>query len=211
MTPFEEYFGGRLFCINCAHRTDRWEHAQAQFAKFGLTTVQRFDAHTGVIVHDQVNNNAGCTASHRALLEIIAFNRWPRAFIFEDDFEIIYEDFHDRWARYIKDVPADWDMIYLGAGYGEPPVARVSPHVIRAARLLTTSSYGITWQHARKIAPYISGIGPIDSLYGGFHRDARTYIFQPRLVVQYPNFSDLQGREMDNSQSMLDRAHESTV
>lgn len=45
-------------------------------------------------------------------------------------------------------------------------------------------------------------------MYGGFHQATRCYIFQPRLMVQYPNVSDLQHRHMDNVPSMLDHHHE---
>ncbi len=111
----------------------------------------------------------------------------------------------------IPEIPEHWDMLYLGGHYGEPPIARVSPHVIQCGRMLTTSSYGITAQMARKMAPYISGVGPIDSLYGGFHRDNRCLILSPRLMIQRPSFSDLQEREMSNSDCMLDESHEQMV
>jgi hypothetical protein len=206
MTPFEEFFYGRVFVINLAKRTDRMAHFSAMCAR------QRFEAIGGLTDETgRVNGNMGCTASHRALLDLQIANAWPRMFVFEDDAEIIYHDFDERWLRFERELPASWDLCYLGAGYGEPPIARMSPHVIRAGRLLTTSSYGITLAQATKMAPHISGVGPIDSLYGGFHRDAETYIISPRCVVQYPNFSDLQESESGNAQSMLDRALEASL
>lgn len=211
MTPFEQYFDGRLFVINCAHRPDRLAHFNAMAARAGLTAIQRFEGITGIVVDGRVNGNAGCTASHRALLDLQIANGWPRMFVFEDDAEIIYHDFHERWDRFERELPPTWDLLYLGAGYGEAPMARVSPHVIRAGRLLTTSSYGITLAMARRMASSISGVGPIDSLYMGFQREAETYIISPRVCVQYPNFSDLQERDSGNAQSMLDRALETNL
>lgn len=209
MTPFESFFGGRLFVINLAKRTDRLAHFNAMASRIGLTTVQRFEGISGLVDHeDRVSGNMGCTASHRALLDMIVAKNWPNAFIFEDDAEVIYHDFHERWERFSRELPPTWDMLYLGAGYGEPPLARVSPHVIRAGRLLTTSSYGITLAQAKRMAPFISGVGPIDSLYGGFHRDCETYLISPRCVVQTPGYSDLQERDSGNSMSMLDCALE---
>lgn len=211
MTAFEDYFSGHLFVINCAHRQDRMAHFTAMAQRFGLTAVQRFEAITGIVVDGRPNGNAGCTASHRALLEMQIANGWPRVFIFEDDAEIIYSDFHERWERFVGELPPTWQMLYLGAGYGEPPIARVSPHVIRAGRLLTTSSYGITLEAARRIAPTLSGVGPIDSLLGGFHRELETYLIAPRCIVQYPSHSDLQEQPSGNAQSMLDRALEANL
>lgn len=212
MIPFETFFDGRIFCVNCAHRPDRWAHAQAEIARLGWTSVQRFEGIAGLIDHEGRNSgNMGCTASHRALLDLQIANAWPRMAVLEDDFSVIYSDFAERWERFERELPPTWDMLYLGAGYGEPPMARVSPHVIRAGRLLTTSSYGITLAQAKRMAPSISGVGPIDSLYGGFHRECETYIISPRCVVQMPGYSDLQERDSGNSMSMLDCALEANL
>lgn len=210
MTFFERYFSGHIFCINLERRTDRWAHAEAQFKKHGLTCVQRFEACVDPVPgrHDQ---NTGCTASHRALLDLCVANNWPSIFVFEDDFDILHEDFHHRFETYVKDVPADWDMLYIGGGYGGPPISRVSAHVIRAGRLMTTSSYGVTYDMAKRLAPWIVGSGPIDCLYADRAHDNKVYILSPRLVVQYPNHSDLQGKFMNNSASMLDSAHERSI
>lgn len=210
MTPIEKYFD-KIYVINLARRTDRWVQIMTLFKTFGITKFERFEAYDKPLLDGKPNGNMGCTASHRALLEVIAYNQIPRALIFEDDCDFTRGDFHERFAEFIKEVPDDWDQLYLGAGYGENPIARVSPHVIRSGRLLTTSSYGITWQHARKIAPYISGVGPIDSLMSGWHREAKTYIFDPRLCFQRPSFSDLTERDCNNAMSMLDDAHAKTV
>ena len=201
-----EYFS-RIFCINLARRPDRWRHVEEQCRRFNLR-VERFEAHDRVVHHGQVNGNAGCTASHRALLELAAHHRWPRVLILEDDFEIRHDDFNERFSAMISEVPDDWDMLYLGGGYAEPPQYRHSEHVIRINAMLTTSSYAVTTELARRMAPYISGVGPIDSLYGHYNRTANCFIVQPRLIVQYPNVSDLQEQYTDNTGSMLDEHHE---
>lgn len=204
MTFFEIIFDGHLFVINLARRTDRWEHCQAQLKKFGLTTVTRFEACVDPN-RERNDQNTGCTLSHRTLLDLQIANQWQRMFVFEDDFDLIFEDFHDRFEEYYKQVPADWDMLYIGGSYGAKPMARVAPHVFRARRIMTTSSYGITLEAAKKLAPHIIGSGPIDCLYSDRHADMNTYILSPRLCVQYANHSDLQGAFMNNAPSMLDR------
>src|ERR1044072_9187822 len=136
------------------------EHFRAMCARTGLTAVQRFEAIGGIMVDGRVNGNAGCVASHRALLEMQIANDWPRLWIFEDDADCIYVDLHERWDRFARELPETWQMCYLGGGYFEAPIARVSPHVIRAGRLATTSSYGITLEAAKRIAPTLLGVGP---------------------------------------------------
>jgi hypothetical protein len=170
--------------------------------------VERFEGYDQISDGNRVNGNLGCTASHRALLEIISYQQWPRVLILEDDFEVCVSDFNERFSEMIEEVPTDWDMLYLGGAYGEPPQYRHSDHVIRINRIMTTSSYAVTAQMARRLAPYVSGGGPIDSVYGNFHSQTNSYISQPRLMVQYANVSDLVEQHMDNSQSMLDPHHE---
>lgn len=206
MNPLTQFFGDRVFCINVASRRDRWEHVLKLEAQFGLP-ITRFDAVTHLTLDGQYNGNLNCTASHRALLDLMVESNWPNMFVFEDDFDILHTDFNDKACRILSELPEDWDMVYLGGHYGERPLSRHSPHLIRCGRFLTTSSYGISLKMAVKMRESITGVGPIDSLYGGFHRDNLCYVADPRLVVQYPNASDLQGgRFMDNSQCMLDKA-----
>lgn len=209
MQSLNSYFD-KIFCINLDHRTDRWLNCQNQFDRFGITA-ERFRGYEKLVHDGIVHGNFGCTSSHRALLEIINYNKWERTLILEDDFQILHEDFCDRFDRMIHFVPNDWDMLYLGGHYGEAPKQRINPNVIRMARMLTTSSYAVTLKQAIKMAPYICGPSPIDSLYGGWHLRDNCYILQPRLMVQYGNFSDIQLRHMDNSACMTDARHENMV
>lgn len=211
MHPINRYFS-RIFVINLDRRADRWQECVEQFRMFGIHSWERFAAYADVKDDSgKPNGNCGCTASHRALLEVIAYQHIPRALVLEDDFQIVHGDFTERFEAAIRELPENWDMLYLGGHYGEAPISRVSPHVIRCGRMLTTSSYGITCGMARRMAPHISGVGPIDSLYGGFHRDNNCLILSPRLMIQRPSFSDLQERDMDNSACMLDESHEKLV
>lgn len=205
MNAFERIFGDRIFCINVAARVDRWERVQKLCAKFGIE-LNRFEAITGLTVDSQYNGNINCTASHRSLLDMIVEGALQNALILEDDFDILHEDFMDKFETIAAELPPAWDMFYLGGHYGEQPLSRANLHLIRCGRMLTTSSYGITFDMAAKMRESIHGVGPIDSLYGGFHRDNLCLVADPRLMVQWPSVSDLQNRFMDNSLAMLDKA-----
>lgn len=206
----ETYFD-QIFCINLDRRTDRWMHVQEQCRKFGLSKILRFPGYSDLKHDGRVNGHAGCTASHRAILELIAWHKWPRVLVLEDDFSIRHEDFHQRFDSMLPEVPADWDMIYLGGHYADAPKKRISKHVIQFNRMHTTSSYGITESFARKMAPYIYGIGPIDCLYSGFTERNQCYIFQPRLIVQYSSYSDILEQNSAHTQCMEDTRHENMV
>ena len=221
---FADYWDG-IICIHRYDREDRRDHISSQSKKHGIC-FDMFDAHSGVLHDGKLSGNAGCTASHRGVLEIIAqrFGQW---LILEDDFEVVEpgkwnydhdarrhggrKPFHDQWAEIEPDIPENWDMRYLGGHFAEPPIARVNKHIVKIGRMFTTSSYGITAEFARKIAPYIFGVGPIDTLYGQFHRVNDCFIVDPRLMVQYTNKSDLSGEEVNNAIAMLDPRHISMV
>lgn len=205
MKHIQDYFE-KTIVINMAHRTDRWETCLAQFKKFEFKDVVRFEA------HDMKNlGNHGCTASHRGVLELIRHHRWDRTLVLEDDFQIRHDDFNDRFVSMIGEVPTNWDILYLGAHYGDENISRVSKHVIRAAYVKTTSSYGITHKHASEICPRVGGSDAIDELYSGFNKTANSYVLSPRLMVQSYGFSDLQSLYTNNALCMEDTHHENLV
>lgn len=201
----------KVFVINLDRRTDRWVKAQEHLESLGITKAERFPGHDGVVTDGRINGNAGCTASHRALMEIIAYHKWDWTLVLEDDFLPLYNDVPTRYEKMIDQVPDNMDLLYLGGHYAEPPISRVSHNVIRCGRMMTTSSYVITHQYARKIAPYLTGIGPIDSLFSGFAHDNNHYIFQPRLFAQWTSYSDLCLHTRDNVPCMTDTNHENMV
>lgn len=210
MITLNDYFP-KILWIGSVNRPDRAAQMEEQFAQYKITT-ERFEAHWKPVDHlGKPNGNMGCTSSHRGVLELIAHNRWPRVLVLEDDAMFVDDTWPEQFDAMVREVPDDWEFLFLGCGYAEDPVARVSGAVIRSGALMTTSSYGITCEMARRMAPHISGIGPIDSLYHEWQRKFPCYVFTPRLMVQRPSFSDLQERMADNSVSMLDRRHEEMV
>ncbi len=193
-----EYFP-RVFVINLARRTDRLAEFETECRQHGIT-YERFEAYSDLEHEGRPHGGFGCTSSHRALLEIIAYHKIERALIFEDDAKFIYPDTQARFAAMIGSVPEDWERggLFLGAHYGEAPQARVNEHVIRCNRMLTTHAYAVTWRSARAMAPYIGGAGgAIDSQYGQFHVRDPWYCLDPRLVIQRKGHSDLQEKFTD--------------
>jgi len=214
MTPLEQFVDGHVLVINLNRRNDRWKEFEAEMEMLGIDHYTRFDAYDGPINDGRPSGNMGCTASHRAVLEIIAWSKWPRCLVFEDDVQLRREflpDWKQRFIEMVRDVPPDMDILYLGGHYADRPISRVSPNVIRCGRMHTTSSYIITQEAARRMAPYISGVGPIDVLFSGFAEKQHHYIFQPRLFIQRPSFSDLLEQNCNNKWAMEDGRHEAMV
>lgn len=208
MTPFEKFFHRNLFVINLKRRPDRLEHFNDEMAKCGITCVERFDAiDAGVDL-----GNHGCSASHRAVMDLIVQRGLRRAFVFEDDAtlrEPFTGSFNEEVAPILSEIPKDFEMCYFGGHYAEDPRGWFSKHLILMGQMKTTSSYGVTLESARKLRDMIPvGTGDsIDNLYGDFNSKGRCYITEPRFFVQYNNYSDLQKREMNNTPCMEDTGH----
>lgn len=208
MTPFENYFLGNIFVINLKRRPDRLEHFNREMADIGVTCVERFDA----IDPGPDWGNHGCTASHRAVLDIIVQRGLRRAFIFEDDATLrrqFVTSFHDELEPILRETPDDYDMLYLGGHFGSMPRGWFSKHLILMGQMKTTSSYGVTLKSARELRDLIPvGTGDsIDNLYSHYNETKRCFISEPRFFVQYNNYSDLQKRQMNNTPCMEDNSH----
>lgn len=233
-------FFDKAFCINLDRRRDRWEQCQQEIKSQGLESLNigRFPGYD-----HPTNGHQGCSRSHRMLLRLIAGGPWERVLIFEDDFQVITLDelrkggftpdnvvwknhmsipcgdnANDRFKYLSKFLPLDWDVIYLGAGYGEPPISRLNHHVIHCGFMQTTSSYGITREFAKvwtkKVDDSMGSAdlerhpGPIDNVFGSMAKDHRYYVFQPRMFFQRKSKSDITGEENSYLFSMTDCAHE---
>ncbi len=208
MTAFEQFFCGNIFVINLERRSDRLIHFAEEMKRIGVTCWQRFDA----IDAGKTRGNDGCSASHRALMDIIVQSGMKTAFVFEDDATLrpqFRDTFNVMVERALNEMPSEFDMLYLGGHYGTDPKGWYSKHLIRMGQMKTTSSYGVTLESAAKLRDIVP-VGTsdsIDNLYAQFNETARCYITEPRFFVQYDNYSDLQQRPMDNSQCMEDTGH----
>lgn len=212
-----DYFDG-IFVINLDRSMDRWEHAQGELSKHGIAATKfpgvdwaDYQQYPANLRSGMANAMYGCTASHGKVLSYIASSFRSRLdlrfLILEDDFEIFNEDFQDRFSKQIQFVPADWDILYLGAGYAETPPARINEHVIRAGCMKTTSSYAVTSRAARIIAPLMCGGSAPDDILSGWNPVLKSYVMEPRLMGQYENRSVIWGQVTHNSQSMWDPGH----
>lgn len=210
MNILNRYFT-KIMWIGSVNRPDRSAQMEAQLDKYEIAA-ERFEAHWKPIDHlGNPNANFGCTSSHRGVLELICHNRWKRTLVLEDDSVFVEDSWQEQFEAMIPDIPEAWDFLFLGASFAEAPKCRVNGSIIRTNGMMTTSSYGISLSMARKMAPHLSGIGPVDSLMQQWQRDNVSLILSPRLMVQGPGMSDLTDRYSINSNSMLDRSHEDAL
>ena len=239
----QDYFD-KIFIINLDRRKDRWSEVCQELRdhEISLNDVERFEA-----FDSPENGHYGCTRSHRTLIRKIANSDWKRVLVLEDDFQIITDDllgksgytrmspvrmtfrrvmngqgtFNERFDFMSRFVPDDWDVLYLGASYGEDPIARMNQHVLRVGFMQTTSSYGITGEFAKKWDAKVNEDlgsddlsrhpGPIDNTFGSMSHDNFYYTFQPRLMTQRASYSDLDGGTNSRLGQGTDPNHENKV
>ena len=240
------------FCINLERRIDRWKETQSEIIKnFGVNPewIRRFDAYA-----HPTSGHQGCTRSHRTLLRQIANGDWGRVLVLEDDVELVTFEalkprgfrpgskvwethasilkgsgtLNERFCELSAHLPAHYDVLYLGAAYGEPPISRLNKHVLRVGFMQTTGSYGITKHFAQEWTARVDASlgctdkmteveklerhpGPIDNVFGGMAKDHLYYCFQPRLLFQRTSWSDLEDKESCHLNSMTDPVHENMV
>lgn len=234
-------FFDRAYVINLRRRSDRMQQfCEEVDSHFGVPSgfIRRWDA-----FDNPKHGHSGCTRSHRELLRYICSSGLERVLVFEDDCAAVTKDVlhaagfrpegNSVWNTHCRIlngngtlnerfmgqwVPADWDVLYLGGGYGEPPLERINPWVIRCGFMQTTSSYGITREFAQRWTEEVNkggGLdhhpGPIDNVFGSMAHSNRYYVLQPRLTYQRESVSDITGQKNSYLMSMTDPAHENMV
>lgn len=234
----------QVFLINLKHRQDRLTFTLDELAMGGVdvSKINRFDAFP-----TPQDGMIGATRSHRTLWRLIAGSCWKRVLILEDDIQAVTTQvlkengFRDdsqvmKTHRSILDglggltqrfwhltnyIPNEWDILYLGAGYGEPPISRVNAHVIRCGFMQCCSSYGISNTFAKILDAEVSKRcgtddlnfhpGQPDNVLGWLSHDHRYYCLQPRLLFQRASYSDITKETHSYLMSMSDPYHENLV
>jgi GR25 family glycosyltransferase involved in LPS biosynthesis len=123
MNPFD-YFD-EIYCINLDERTDRWQHAQQEFAKAGiLDRVKRFSA-----IRD-IDGRVGIIKSNLAIIKIAKSQKLKNVLIFEDDVQFIVDNPQKVLQDSINQIGNNkWHLFYLGANTHQKLI-RFKPNLI---------------------------------------------------------------------------------
>jgi GR25 family glycosyltransferase involved in LPS biosynthesis len=128
-------------CINLDRRLERWRQMQDKFYQHGIHSVRRFAAIDGERSTLPANwpgtpGAYGCLLSH---LEVVREARrlgLPSLLIFEDD--VVFDDqFEQKFSDYVRQLPADWDMLFFGALHKDELI-KVSENVGRITQSNST-------------------------------------------------------------------------
>ena len=159
---------------------------------------------------------AGCTLSHRKVMEEGLRRGWDVFLVLEDDICLrdVSSDFLDRLSSLIFEEETDWDMCYLGYTTPRGPAKTIasvdgefSLCQIRGAR--TTHAYLVKAPLARwlveklpkeeNIWSWCAGRRIIDRWYSRhISHHFKIVCTNPSFIIQAPSYSDLVGKEADN-------------
>ena len=157
------------------------------------------------ITKDTLKGSIGCALSHIRLWKSLKSTPGEHFLILEDD-SIIDVDILDNINKYIKDVPDDWDILFLGGSrvYGR----RVNNNIIKAeyinnwmncglfAYIIKKSAINKLLKKAVPITNYIDM--QINKFYGN---DIKAYYTYPTLIkhnYDYGSTRDVNKSKYDN-------------
>jgi len=141
------------YCINLERRPDRRQDAQDEFEKFGIdvefwkATDGKLGAPDGLGITD---TEWGCADSHIRIWRNIVEQNYEMGLVFEDDVKILH-NFNEKLDQVLREAPANWDFINLGALDARVGNEYVSP-LLRDGAAYGTHCYLISNRGARKMA-----------------------------------------------------------
>jgi GR25 family glycosyltransferase involved in LPS biosynthesis len=188
-----DYFD-EVIVINLDRRTDRMDKLVPQLEKLDIQ-YKRFSAVDGKKL--DIDPIVAGLRSHLQVMKLIA---GQRVLILEDDAQFV-EDFNEKFEKVMQTLPEDWDIFYLGALVPKDVglVRMVNRHW--GIQVLTTGSQAYCINPSR-LEYFISKLEDYNSYIDiglrDFAKDLKAYITQPNLVVQFPSYSDLRLKEVND-------------
>jgi GR25 family glycosyltransferase involved in LPS biosynthesis len=186
-------FVDKIFIINLDDKSSRYLFLKKQLDELGIV-YERFQAIGGNSIDlgkfkSLKNGELGCLLSHISVLKIAEKNKLKSILILEDDAEFC-ENFHTKFEKYIKQVPEDWDMIYLGANHIEIPKL-IRRNVLRIIKSYTSHAIIIRNSVFKEIIyNYIYYDKPYDAILAELIQpNYNCYCLYPHLVFQQNTYS----------------------
>lgn len=141
----------------------------------------------------------GCMQSHRHILERAILDDVKQLLVLEDDL-CLCDEFSQKVAAFLADVPGNWDQLMIGGQHMVPPTIvkpgqEDRPGVVQCADCQRTHAYAIRGRFLRDLYQrWISTKGHCDHIMGPFQRSYFVYAPDPFLVGQARTKSDINGR-----------------
>lgn len=187
-------FFDKVVVINLDRRTDRMEKLDSQLKELGIQ-YKRFSA-----VDGKKLNIDPIVAGLKSHLQVMKDNSGKKVLVLEDDAYFV-EDFNEKFDKVMQTLPEDWDIFYLGALLPKDvgQINMVNRHW--GLQVLTTGSQAYCIKPEMQYY-FISRLEEysyyIDIGLRDFAKGYKPYITQPNLVTQFPSYSDLRLKEVND-------------
>jgi len=188
----------KTYVINLRSRKDRLEQCNLEFIKHNIDyNVFSAKQYKGDIPAGKIKlpGNVGCVLSHVEIIKEASLLGLNNILIFEDDV-VFCEDFNNKFNSIINELPADWDMFYLGGNTIEPDknLKKVTSNIFKTTGTKTTHAYAIKNTIFKKVIKgQLEFNYPVDGFYRNIIQPAHNcYIVNPNMAWQRPGFSDIQ-------------------
>lgn len=188
-----EYFD-RVVVINLDRRPDRMDRLGPQLDELGIK-YERFSA-----VDAKELDIKGYTAGTRSHTAVWNKYKDQKVLILEDD-ALFCEGFNEKFAEAIETLPDNWDIFYLGALVDKHTgkVTKINEHWSRQIVSTGTQAYCINPKNLENFYEEIKDKEWfIDVELRVLAEQYNAYIAQPNLVTQFPSYSDLREKEVDD-------------
>jgi len=147
----------------------------------------------------------GCAMTHKSIWEDVATTKKDLVLILEDD-AVILPDFRKKISSIISELPATWDILYLGSGGGggrgdpAPLTLRnsgkksISPHLAQpSSRIYGLFGYAINWRGAERLLKRVFPLRyQIDTELWMNFSDLQPLISAPFIIAEKKGKSDIQ-------------------
>lgn len=196
--------------INLEHRKDRLEHVTKQMNMMGINAerVNAVKMNLGAV---------GCTMSHIKCLELAKQRDYEYVFICEDDITFRNPDLFKRnLQRFYENDDINWDLLIIG-GNNVPPFQQVTEYCARVFYCQTTTGYVVKkhyydtlLKNFRESAnglirePNNPSTYALDMYWKRLQLQDFWYMITPPTVTQYESYSDIENRNVNYENMMLD-------
>jgi hypothetical protein len=179
-----EYFDLKI-CLNHPTATERWGSCLQEFKRISLPGVVRFEALPDIGPHQSFNRSV------RTILQYFARSPYKRLLFLEDDVAFVRPETAD---EAIRELPEDWDILYLGANVLHPTGAKpeaYSPHLCRVHEAWTTHAIAFNKKCVNFILENQPGLSEamFDNWLSGNLSRFNSYIVSPMAAYQRPGHS----------------------
>lgn len=178
-------FFDRTVCLTADER--EWTKAAKEFERVSLNHVQKFQAIPDIGPHQSFNR------STRQILIDFYESGSQRLLFLEEDVEFVG---HQHLQKALSELPADWDILYLGGNISEESFRKpekYSPHLCRVFNCWTTHAV----VYHRKVVEDILQLQPgfsermFDNYLSDRLHEFNAFIVNPMVAVQRSRISSI--------------------